>query len=81
MPAMSVAISFALGRNSTSQEKIRSAIYGKMYGDFKIVGKKNVIKGVSFLYYLNPTPNDRNLEWDMTNNLCPKPGFIGNPLP
>ena len=31
----------------------------------------------SFLYYLNPTPLDRNLEWDMKNNLCPNPGMVG----
>ncbi len=61
--------------------KIKSAIYGKIYGDFKFVGKKNGIRGVSFLYYLNPTPNDRNLEWDMQHNLCPNPGDIGNPRP
>ena len=61
--------------------KVKSAIYGKIYGDFKLVGKKNGIKGVSFLYYLNPNLNDRNLEWDMQHNLCPKPGFIGEPRP
>ena len=26
---------------------------------------------------LNPTPLDRNLEWDMKNNLCPNPGNVG----
>ena len=61
--------------------KIKSAIYGKIYGDFKLVGKKNGIKGVSFLYYLNPTPNDRNLEWDMQHNLCPNAKDIGVPEP
>ena len=34
----------------------------------------------AFLYYLNPAPNDRNLEWDMKNNLCPNPGNIVNKL-
>ena len=58
-------------------DNVRKAIYGKIYGDFKLEDKKNGIKDVSFLYYLNPTPNDRNLEWDMKNNLCPKPGDIG----
>ena len=61
--------------------KVKSAIYGKIYGDFKLVGKKNGIKGVSFLYYLNPTPNDRNLEWDMQHNLCPNAKDIGAPKP
>ena len=61
--------------------KIKSAIYGKIYGDFKIVGKKNGIKGVSFLYYLNPNLNDRNLEWDRRHNLCPNTKDIGEPRP
>ena len=58
-------------------DNVRKAIYGKIYGDFKLEDKKDGIKDVSFLYYLNPTPNDRNLEWDRKNNLCPKPGDIG----
>jgi hypothetical protein len=32
--------------------------YGKIYGEFPEV-----------TYYLNPTPNDRNVEFDMKNNL------------
>ena len=56
---------------------VKSAYYGKIYGDFDLSG----LEGVSFIYYLNPTPNDRNLEWDMTNNVCPDPGDIGNPRP
>jgi hypothetical protein len=35
-----------------------SAHYGKIYGDF-----------MQFKYYLNPTPNDRNLEFDPKQNL------------
>ncbi len=57
--------------------EIKSALYGKIYGDFDV----ETLCGVSFLYYLNPTPNDRNLEWDMKMNLCPNPGDIGNPQP
>ena len=52
---------------------IKSAYYGKIYDDFDLIN----FEGVGFLYYLNPTPNDRNLEWDRKNNLCPKPGDIG----
>jgi len=65
--------------------KVKSAHYGKIYGDIDF--KKMFGVGVmavaapSFLYYLNPTPNDRNLEWDMKNNLCPNPGDIGSPKP
>lgn len=38
--------------------KIKSALYGKIYGDF-----------MQFTYYLNPTPNDRNVEFDPKQNL------------
>jgi hypothetical protein len=37
---------------------IVSAHYGKIYGDF-----------MQFTYYLNPTPNDRNVEFDPKQNL------------
>ncbi len=37
---------------------IKSALYGKIYGDF-----------MQFAYYLNPTPNDRNIEFDPKQNL------------
>ena len=62
--------------------KLKEAYYGKIYGDFKIEGdeKKGLI-GISFLYYLNPTPLDRNLEWDMKTNLCPNPGPLSYPMP
>jgi hypothetical protein len=38
--------------------KVKSALYGKIYGDF-----------MQFTYYLNPTPNDRNVEFDPKQNL------------
>ena len=38
--------------------KIVSAHYGKVYGDF-----------LQFTYYFNPTPNDRNIEFDPKQNL------------
>jgi hypothetical protein len=37
---------------------VKSALYGKIYGDF-----------MEFAYYLNPTPNDRNVEFDPKQNL------------
>jgi hypothetical protein len=37
---------------------VKSALYGKIYGDF-----------MKFRYYLNPTPNDRNVEFDPKQNL------------
>ena len=61
--------------------RLKEAFYGKIYGDFKFTDRKAVFRGVEFLYYLNPRPLDRNLEWDMKNNLCPNPGNIGERRP
>ena len=56
---------------------LKEAYYGKIYGDFRLYGKWMYgHNGISFIYYLNPKPNDRNLEWDMKNNLCPKTGDV-----
>ena len=52
--------------------RITSAYYGKIYGDIcfkKLVGENvEAVASPCFQYYLNPAPNDRNLEWDMKNN-------------
>ena len=62
--------------------KLAEARYGKIYGDFKFEGHLDRgIIAVRFLYYLNPTPLDRNLEWDMKTNLCPNPGNLGERRP
>lgn len=45
--------------------KIISALYGKIHGDFQFDHKGEL----TFTYYLNPTPNDRNLEFDPKKNL------------
>jgi len=37
---------------------LKSALYGKIYGDF-----------MQFQYYLNPIPNDRNIEFNPAQNL------------
>jgi hypothetical protein len=53
-----------------------SANYGKLYGPI-IFGRgddKMETASIGFLYYFNPTPNDRNLEFDGKNNLF-KPGW------
>ena len=41
-----------------AQGKVKSALYGKIYGDF-----------MEFIFYLNPTLNDRNVEFDPKHNL------------
>lgn len=61
---------------------LAEAYYGKAYGDFRFEGDlERGIISVSFLYYLNPTSLDRNLEWDMKTNLCPNPDLANAPQP
>lgn len=48
--------------------EIISAHYAKIYGDFRFDPRG----AVSFTYYFNPVPNDRNLEFDPQRNLFPK---------
>jgi hypothetical protein len=48
--------------------KIISANYAKIYDDIRFDARGTV----SFWYYYNPTPNDRNLEFDPTRNLFPE---------
>jgi len=43
-----------------SNGNAKSALYGKIYGDTMMM---------NFHYYLNPTPNDRNVEFDPKQNL------------
>ncbi len=48
----------------------KSALYGKIAGDFRFyAGTIAPHAGMGFDYYLNPTPNDRNLEFDPKQNL------------
>ncbi len=50
---------------------IRSALYGKLYGDPEFLGPDDAGKNhIVLTYYLNPTPNDRNLEFDPQRNLA-----------
>jgi hypothetical protein len=49
---------FRIHTVADSTGKLISANYGKIYGDF-----------MNFTYYLNPTPNDRNVEFDPKHNL------------
>jgi len=51
-----------------------SANYGKIYGEFEYFsgfdGQETAL--VKFLYYFNPTPNNRNIEFDGENSLLLK---------
>ena len=48
---------------------ILSARYGKIYGPIEYGEKDQGGGGVRFTYYLNPTDNDRNLEFNPSRNL------------
>jgi hypothetical protein len=66
--------SFRIRSRFDESGNLIEAYYGKIYGDFRFKGTdKSGFTGINFLYYLNPTSLDRNLEWDMKNNLCTKP--------
>jgi len=60
--------------------EIVSALYGKIYNpiDFKVFTNG---MNVQFAYYLNPTPNDRNTEFDPNQNLFPRARGEGGMLP
>ena len=74
---------FRIRTKKDKNGKIVSAFYGKIYGDidFKKFTSNVPVAAPSFMYYLNPTPLDRNLEWDMKTNLCPNPGSLSYPMP
>ena len=48
---------------------VKSALYGKFYGDFTLDPINSQTTLVLFTYYLNPTPNSRNVEFDPQKNL------------
>ena len=49
---------------------VKSALYGKIRGDFRFyAGTIAPSAGMGFDYYLNPTPNDRNVEFNPKKNL------------
>lgn len=50
--------------------RIKSARYGKVHGDIQIDPFNSKTCVIIFNSYLNPTPNDRNVEWDRSRNLA-----------
>lgn len=60
-----------------AEGNIVSANYGKFYSGIEFMRGVGEHVGVGFLYYFNPTPNDRNIEFDGKNNLF-KPGWNSN---
>lgn len=51
------------------QGKVVSALYGKIDGDIRFSPIRSKTCSLMFTYYLNPTPNDRNMEFDPKRNL------------
>ena len=71
---------FRIRTRRNDKGEIVEALYGKIYGDISFAPAFDPLENVAsvcMLYYLNPTPLDRNLEWDMKTNLCPNPGSLG----
>ncbi|SCZ59908.1 hypothetical protein SAMN03097708_01948 [Thiohalomonas denitrificans] len=56
---------------SSEEGEIESALYGKLYGDiqYSLRSLRGGVSSIKFMYYLNPTPNDRNLEFAVGENL------------
>ena len=76
---------FRIRTKKDQDGRIVSAYYGKIYGDIEIKKKSSSqdipVAAPALLYYLNPTPLDRNLEWDMKTNLCPDPNLLSQKQP
>jgi hypothetical protein len=59
-------------RTVASNGKVVSALYGKIRGGLQLAPSHSVTSKIRLNYYLNPTPLDRNLEWETRHNL-----FVG----
>lgn len=51
------------------QGNVKSALYGKIYDDLALDPINSKTIKIFFTYYLNPTPNSRNVEFDPKRNL------------
>ncbi len=66
---------FRIRTRRDDRGRIVGAYYGKIYGDITFVYQFRPefvpVASVCMSYYLNPTPLDRNLEWNRKTNLGP----------
>lgn len=63
---------FRIRTRRNDKGEIVEAYYGKIYGDISFDIANDIrIGSPHFLYYLNPRPMDRNLEYDGRHNLRP----------
>jgi hypothetical protein len=51
------------------QGNVKSALYGKIHGDYALDPINSKTIKLFFTYYLNPTPNSRNVEFDPKRNM------------
>jgi len=51
------------------QGNVKDGSYGKIYDDFALDPINSKTTWILFTYYLNSTPNDRNVEFDIKQNL------------
>jgi hypothetical protein len=58
--------------------KIVSALYGKIRGGFQLDPMNSKTCLVKLAYYLNPTPLDRNMEFDLQRNMLTNAGQFEN---
>jgi len=54
---------------------VRSALYGKIYEDFALDPINSKTMKIFFLYYLNPEPNSRDVEFDPKQDLFKQLSF------
>ncbi|HSS96030.1 MAG TPA: hypothetical protein VLK33_03330 [Terriglobales bacterium] len=52
-----------------TDRQVVSALFGKIYGAIEYFPVSHKTAKLRFTYYLNPTPNDRNIEFDPKRNL------------
>ncbi len=70
LPGQDMCYYFKVRSEKSPGGVITNSLYGKIYGpiEHSLCGGR---LGLRFQYYLNPTPNDRNLEYDQQRNLMP----------
>jgi hypothetical protein len=74
-PARQVGLFLRTRVKLDADGKVIAANYAKIYGDIYFDARGEV----KFGYYYNPTPNDRNLEFDRSRNLLKLPSIQENP--
>jgi len=60
---------FRVRTGTDSKGEVVSALYGKIYGSIEYFPVSYKTAKLRFTYYVNPTPSDRNLEFDPKHNL------------